>query len=197
MNNRLLAWEVSGFFFIGLVGAGLHYTFELSGFSRPMALISSVNESTWEHLKMVFWPGLIFALVEFTYVRDLVKNYWFGKAASLIAMPAVITVGWYAYTPFTGTSVFPLDLALFYLAVFTGQFLSYKILTARPFGDRTKRFALVSIVLMLAAFSLFTYFPPQIFLFEHLDLLDTGQYGILESYEGLRVFTEPSPAGDG
>ncbi len=189
MNTKLLAWEISGFFFIGLVGAGLHYTFELSGFSAPMALISSVNESTWEHLKMVFWPGLLFALVEYTYVRDVVHNYWFAKAVGLFTMPAVIALGWYAYTPFTGTSVFQLDLVLFYVAVLAGQFLSYKLLTTPPLGARTLRIGIIGIFLMLAAFSLFTYFPPKIFLFEHLDLLDTGQYGILESYDGLRVFT--------
>ncbi len=188
MKRKLVVWEIIGFFFIGLVGAALHYTFELSGFWRPMALVSSVNESTWEHLKMVFWPGLVFALVEYTYVKDQVSNYWVAKAVSLFAMPAVITLGWYAYTPFTGSSVFPIDLALFYLAVFIGQLLSYIILTGQQMRTRSHRLAVAGILVMTAAFSLFTYFPPRFFLFEHLDLLDTGQYGILEDYSDLLIF---------
>jgi Family of unknown function (DUF6512) len=193
MNRKLLYWEIGSFVFIGLVGAALHFTFEFSNFSNMVvAYFSAVNESTWEHLKMVFFPGIFFALVEYTYVRDVVRNYLIAKTASVFIMPLVITLGWYAYTPFTGRSIYKLDLVLFYLAVTIGQIVSYKILTAPQMSERTNKFASVSLVLMFVAFSTFTFFPPKIFLFEHFDLKDTGLYGILDSYEGLRYFTKPS-----
>ncbi|MCK7530813.1 MAG: DUF6512 family protein [Marinilabiliales bacterium] len=76
MKNKVLLWEIGGFFFIGLVGASLHFTYELSDFSsNVVAFFSAVNESTWEHLKMTFFPGLVFALVEYTYIRGKVNNY--------------------------------------------------------------------------------------------------------------------------
>lgn len=192
MNKKLIAWEVGGFFFIGFVGASLHYTFELSNFQNIIvAFFSAVNESTWEHLKMVFWPGLIFMLIEYTYVRDVVRNYLVAKTAGLFLMPLIITIGWYTYTPFTGRSIFPLDLTLFYIAVLVGQIVSYKLLTAPRLAPRFKTIAMGMFVLMLFAFSTFTFFPPRIFLFEHFDLKDTQQFGILENYEDLRYFTSP------
>ena len=192
MKNKILTWEIGGFLFIGIVGAALHFTFELSNFSNMVvAFFSAVNESTWEHLKMVFWPGLIFALIEYTYIREKVNNFLAEKTASLFIMPLVITLGWYAYTPFTQKSIFRLDLILFYVAVLIGQIASYKILTSSPLSKKYKNISTFVILVLLLSFSLFTFYPPEIFLFEHFDLMDTGEYGILDNYEGLRYFTQP------
>ena len=192
MNRKLITWEVSSFFFIGLVGAALHFTFELSNFSSMVvAYFSAVNESTWEHLKMAFFPGIFFALVEYTYVRDVARNYLIAKTASVFIMPLIITLGWYAYTPFTGRSIYRIDLILFYIAVLVGHIVSYKILTTRQLPKSVNRIAQLSMVLLFAAFSTFTFLPPRIFLFEHFDLKDTGLYGILDNYDGLRYFTKP------
>jgi len=192
MKNKLLLWEIGSFIFIGLVGAALHFTFEFSNFENMVvAFFSAVNESTWEHLKMVFWPGVWFALIEYTYVRDRANNYLIARATSLFIMPLVITVGWYLYTPFTQKSIYKVDLFLFYLAVLLGQVVSYKLLTRAPLSRKANNFAVGSLIVMLVAFSTFTFYPPHIFLFENFDLRDTGQYGILENYDGMRYFTKP------
>lgn len=191
MKNKLLLWEIGGYFFIGFVGAALHYTFELSNYQNMLvAFFSAVNESTWEHLKMVFWPGLLFALVQYTYVRDVARNYLLAKTVSFFIMPLVIIVGWYVYTPITGRSIFPVDLALFYIAILLGQMASYKLLTAPPLAARFQQAAMAGMAVLLFAFSTFTFYPPPISLFEHFDLRDTGRYGILTlaEYEPIRVF---------
>lgn len=192
MKNKLLLWEIGSFFFIGLVGAALHFTYELSNFSsNVVAYFSAVNESTWEHLKMVFFPGLLFALIEYTYVRDQVNNYIVAKTASLFVMPLVIAIGWYIYAPIVGRSVFPVDLALFYLAVFIGQFISYKLLTRSPLDNKYNKYAIGALFTLFLAFSTLTFYAPQVFLFEHLDLKNTGQYGILPYEDNIRWFTIP------
>lgn len=192
MKNKILLWEIGSFFFIGLVGAALHFTFELSNFSsNVVAYFSAVNESTWEHLKMVFFPGLLFALVQYTYVRDQVNNYIVAKVASLLVMPLIIAVGWYIYAPAVGRSLFPIDLLLFYIAVLAGQVISYKLLTRTPLEKKYTPYAIGLFVILFVAFSTFTFFPPNIFLFEHLDLKNTGLYGILPMDQNIRYFTTP------
>ena len=195
MKNKLLIWEIGGFFFIGLVGAALHFTFEMSNFSSvEVAYFSAVNESTWEHLKMVFFPGLVFALIQYTYVRDVVNNYIIAKVAGLLIMPLVITVGWYIYAPILGRSYYPADLLLFYLAVFIGQLISYRLLSRPQVEKKFTQAALVIFFILFAAFSTFTFFPPNIFLFEHLDLKDTGLYGILPMEANIRYLSAPPMA---
>jgi len=194
MKNKLLTWEIGGFFFIGLIGAALHFTFEMSNFSSmEVAYFSAVNESTWEHLKMVFFPGLVFALIQYTYVRDVVNNYIVAKVAGLVIMPLVITIGWYIYAPILGRSYYPADLFLFYLAVLIGQVVGYKLLTRPPLERKYVQAAMVVFVILFVAFSTFTFFPPRIFLFEHLDLKDTGLYGILPMEANIRYLSVPTP----
>ena len=192
MKNKILLWEIGSFFFIGLVGASLHFTYEFSNYSsNVVAYFSSVNESTWEHLKMVFFPALVFALVQYTYVREDANNYIVAKTSTLLIMPLVIVVGWYIYAPIVGRSVYPVDLFLFYLAVFIGQVISYKLLTRPPLDKKYTQYAIGTFVVLFVAFSVFTFFPPKIFLFEHLDLKNTGQYGILPLEDNIRYFTKP------
>ena len=192
MKNKLLLWEIGGFFFIGLVGASLHFTYELSDFSsNVVAYFSAVNESTWEHLKMVFFPGLVFALIEYTYVKEQINNYLVAKTASLFIMPLVIVVGWYIYAPAVGRSIYPVDLALFYLAVFIGQFVSYKLLTRPTLKEKFYNYAIGAFLVLFLAFSMFTFYPPRIFLFENFDLKNTGQFGILDYEDNIRYFTKP------
>jgi hypothetical protein len=195
MNKKVLGWEIGGFLFIGIVGALLHFTFELTNFENMVvAYFSAVNESTWEHLKMAYFPGLVFMLVEYTYIKDEgINNYFVAKTSTLFVMPLIIALGWYAYTPFTNRSIFPLDLALFYLAVLIGQVISYKLLTAPPLKDVYRKAAIGVFVVLLLSFSLFTFFPPEVFLFEHFDLKDTNEFGILDDYSDLRYFTTPPP----
>jgi hypothetical protein len=192
MKYKILLWEIGAFIFIGTVGAALHFTYELSDFSsNVVAYFSAVNESTWEHLKMVFFPGLVFAIVQYTYVRDVANNYLVAKVASLFLMPFVIVVGWYMYAPAIGRSIFPVDLALFYVAAAVGTIASYKIQKMPPLDMTYRRGAMGGVVVMFLAFSTFTYMPPRMFLFEHLDLYDTGQYGILPYEDNMRYFTGP------
>jgi hypothetical protein len=192
MKNKVLLWEIGGFVFIGIVGAALHFTYELSNYSsNGVAYFSAVNESTWEHLKIVFFPGLVFALMQYTYVREHVNNYIVAKTATLFVMPLVIAIGWYIYAPIVGRSVYPVDLFLFYLAVCIGQMVSYKLLTRPPLERKYTQYAICTILVLFTAFSLFTFFPPKIFLFEHLDLKNTGKYGILAPDDNIRYFTKP------
>ena len=56
---------IIGIFFTVLLGTLLHFTYDLSGNSDFVAILSAVNESTWEHLKLIFFPMIVFMLIEF------------------------------------------------------------------------------------------------------------------------------------
>jgi hypothetical protein len=175
-KTKIFTWEMAGFVIISLSGSFLHFVFELLGEWRPAALIAAVNESTWEHLKLAFWPALIYALIEWPFFRGRVHNFWTAKAIGLLAMPLVIVSAFYGYTALAGRNFLWADISLFILAVLIGQLLSCRILLRPSPASRKQTPALVLLVLMIAAFSLLTFFPPKNFLFR--DPV-TGQYGIV------------------
>jgi hypothetical protein len=187
--QNILIWEIGGFLFILTAGSLLHFVFELSNFWMPIASITPVNESTWEHLKMVFWPGLFFFVFEYIHIKSQAKNFWFSKSLCLVIMPLFIAVGWYGMVALIGENLFLTNILLFITAIFVGQSLSYKVITTNRFSVHDHLYPIILIFLLGIAFIYFTYFPPRIFLFEHMDLANTNQYGILKDYDNLRIFT--------
>ena len=165
--------------FATLLGAALHFAFEWSGYWPPAAVFAGVNESTWEHFKIGFWPGLLFALIEFRWLRRTARSFWPAKTIGLLCVPVVIAILFYSYTAILGTHELILDVVIFVIAVAVGQLVSYRLMTARRFGPRISRGLAVALLVMVAAYSLLSFFAPRWFLFEHPE---TGEVGILEEY---------------
>jgi hypothetical protein len=180
-HKTVLAWEVVGILLITIVGTSLHFWFEWLGYWRPAALFAAVNESTWEHFKMAFWPTLTYGLIEYPFLKDKTRNFWLAKFAGLLTMPIVTAILFYSYTAITGHHYLIADAVIFVLSVIAGQLVSYKLLTSGQAAKQSiQRLAIAGIVVMVLAFSLLSYFAPRNFLFEHPE---GGEYGILESYE--------------
>jgi hypothetical protein len=188
MKKRLLVWDTSGVLLIAVFGKSLRFAFELSNFWKPVAVIAAVNESTWEHLKMVFWPGLVFSLLEYNFLKGWVSNFWIAKLSSLLIMPLVIAFGWYGIVAIAEENIFIINIVLFTAAIVLGQWASYQIMKTNSLTSIDQRVGIAGIMLLTLAFGLFTFFPPKIFLFEHIDLMNTGEYGILDNYEDLLIF---------
>ena len=92
-------WEMWGILFIILLGSLLHFSFEFSGGWRPLGIISAVNESVWEHLKLAFWPALFWTIIGLLCLRrpktDTRPNFLLANAVGAYIMPAVIVVIFY------------------------------------------------------------------------------------------------------
>jgi hypothetical protein len=180
MNKKVKQWELIGIIPIIIFGTTLHFWFEWTGHWRPMALIAAVNESTWEHFKMGFWPALFYALIEYPFLKQVTKNFWGAKFLGLLTMPVVISILFYGYTAVTGHHYLIADAVIFILSVVAGQLVSLSILTReKTIPAMAHRLSFVGLMLMIAAFSLLSYYPRENFLFE--DPV-TGEYGILEEY---------------
>jgi hypothetical protein len=174
MKNPILKLELIGIVFIILAGGLLHFVFEWAGGWRPLAIIAAVNESTWEHLKLAFWPTLIWFLIEIFYIRKTSNNFYFAKAIGILLMPIGITVLFYAYTAFM-EDMLAIDLTIFVVAVIIGQGVSYKILKAKPLTRWINVIGIALLVLMTAVFSTLTYQAPELEIFR--DPVN-GDYGI-------------------
>jgi hypothetical protein len=180
--TKVQRWEFVGILIIIGFGTTLHFWFEWTDYWRPMALIAAVNESTWEHLKMAFWPGLIFALIEYPFLKKETKNFALAKFTGLMTMPVITIILFYGYTALTGTHMLWADVIVFILSVIGGQLVSLRILTkSKDQPPIVQYLALGGLAVMVLAFSLLSYYPRENFLFAHPG---TGEYGILSEYEG-------------
>ena len=176
VKRSILRWELGGIVFIVVLGTVLHFVFEWSGRAVPIAPIAAVNESVWEHLKLGFWPALVYAALEYGRFGKSADNFPFAKTLGVYLIPITIVVLFYGYTAILGHGLLPVDIAIFVVAVVVGQLVSYKLLSASPLPDRLNRFAPIALAVLAILFVVFTFYPPQFPLFR--DPV-TGGYGIV------------------
>lgn len=172
----VFGYEFAGIIFITILGSVLHFTFEWAGHQSIIAIFSAVNESVWEHLKLGFWPTLVYALLEYRYLRKSTNNFLFAKTVGIYLIPITIIILFYSYTAVLGESLLFIDILTFIIAVIVGQLTSYKLLTFRKLSDSLNRISLAALILLGLAFVLFTFYPPQLPIFR--DPV-TGEYGII------------------
>lgn len=174
-NKSILKRELIGFILITIVGSLMHFCFEWSGNYKPVALFCAVNESVWEHLKIGFWPAFFYALYEYFAFGRQKENFWLAKTMALYLIPLTITIVFYLVEALTGRHFLWLDIGMFVAAIALSQYVSYRIITSKKDYSKYKRISLVFLILITAAFSLFTYFPPKLELFKNPQ---NGTYGI-------------------
>ena len=64
MRKRFDIWTWAGFFTAAVLGTLDHFAYDWSGKSLPVGAFCAVNESTWEHMKLLFFPVLLFTAVQ-------------------------------------------------------------------------------------------------------------------------------------
>lgn len=166
MKRSVLKWELIGIAVISVLGSALHFAFELSGEWPPMGVIAAVNESVFEHLKLTFWPTVLYAAVTYRLLRDSTRNFIIAKTAAVYVMPVTIIVLFYAYTTLTGIENLFIDIAIFILAVALGQLTSYRILKIELLPQWLKWFSLAFLIILALIYGLFTYYPPHVPFFQ-------------------------------
>jgi len=176
MKRSVLRWELVGIGVIFIVGAMFHFLFEWAGGWSPVGVIAAVNESVWEHFKIAFWPALFYAIVEYPFLKRYSRNFFIAKAIGIYVMPVAIAAIFYAYTAIFGEEILIVDISIFFVAVALGQLASYKILTLKQWPRWTGGVGVVMVILLAAAFGIFTFYPPELGIFR--DAV-SGGYGII------------------
>ena len=174
MKRRIGLWQLMGFAVTALGGTLLHFLYDWTGEAVWIAPFSGVNESTWEHMKLLFWPMFIFAVAESFFFRDR-KEFWCVKLKGILLGLILIPVIFYTYNGAIGKSPDWINIAIFFISTAvayiyeTRQFNNGSAVCKRP------RLALALLCVIALLFVVFTFVTPQISIFK--DPL-TSTYGI-------------------
>ena len=174
MKQRSILWQAAGFALVTFGGTILHFLYDWTGGNILVAPFSGVNESTWEHMKLLFWPLFLFALAQRPFFKGQ-NNYWCVKLAEILLGLALIPVLFYTYNGVFGKSPDWINISIFYitaLLVFLFEWWAFK---NNRLQSKYPRLAFAAICLIGVLFVVFTFATPQIPLFQ--DPL-TGTYGV-------------------
>lgn len=168
--------------YLGLVltfifGVLLHFVYDWSGRLLVAGLFSPVNESTWEHLKLLAVPFLLWELAELFLSQTPLPNLAPAKLLSLLAGMGTIVTAFYTYSGILGKHILAADIGVFGLGVLVSYWLSLHLLQRGTFSPLKSVTVLgwAGTILLAGLFFWFTLAPPHIGLF--LDPV-TGGYGI-------------------
>ncbi|HKM34215.1 MAG TPA: DUF6512 family protein [Lachnospiraceae bacterium] len=171
--NRLKYAEIIGVVLTIILGSLLHFIYNWSGGNRVVALFSPMNESIWEHLKMLFFPYMLYTILEYVYIGKNYPNFitakCIGVICGLILIPIVSTI----YTSILETNYLVLDILLFILSIIVSYVVSYHILMDQTMN--ADYICKIILILITIVFIVFTLYPPEFSLF--LDPT-TNSYGI-------------------
>lgn len=147
-----------------LLGFLNHFLYQLSGGAPFAALFCPVNESVWEHLKLIFFPILFVSIAEYLRYRpEAVRFFYYRFLAALCAMAATLTL-FYTYTGITGKNFLLMDILIFLASILFGFYMdAYFYKKSLRKTTQATTFSLWITVSLF--YFVFTCFPPDIPLF--------------------------------
>lgn len=174
--------SIIGIIFVLAAGSLAHFLYQWSEKKHWIGLLCPVNESTWEHMKLVFFPMLFYSLFLCIKWKNQFRPQFHVLAQGILIGTFLIPVLFYTYTGILGFHVFLLDLLTFGCSVIAG--FSYIFHALKSSSEK------ITIVLLLQFFSSFfpSFFvfspisrPPSVYFFLPMDKRKT----LLISQKGM------------
>ena len=173
--SNLAKWQIGGFVFTSAIGTLLHFLYDICGKSVILAPFSAVNESTWEHMKILFIPMLIYALIENKFIGVRYPNLFSAKLLGILLGLILIPVLFYSYTGIIGRSVDFINIAIFFIVAAVVYYVETLLIKNRATLGIKPKIALIIICLIFLTFAITTFIQPDIPLFVDST---TGKSGI-------------------
>ena len=185
MSKKLTA---VGILLVSICGTFLHFVYGFSGESFIAGLFAPVNESVWEHMKLIFFPMLIFLSICYFPLKKSCPSMGFAMSSGLALGTFSIPVMFYTYSGILGFNLLAADIAVFYISVIIA-FLTVRRLS---FVSYTKAAFLPELIvfLLLIAFLIFSHTPPDVGVFKTQSALTESyqtEYRVVDYIEKLCV----------
>jgi hypothetical protein len=162
-------WILLGIPVLFLVGCIMHFIYEWSGNSVIVGIFAPVSESIWEHLKLTFWPMLLWWIAGYIILsknNTLSASQWLFSTviAELVCILTIVSF-YYTYTGALGIESLFLDIFSLFLAIILAQCLAYHFYCYAKVGVPWLFISLSILILMAIVFTLFTFSPPNLPIF--------------------------------
>ena len=170
----LYFWQLIGFVFTVFLGVVLHFAFEWSNEALILAPFSAVNESVWEHMKILFFPMLIYSFFQ-GFFFEKYPNYWSIKLKVILVGIILIPGLYYLYNGAIGNSPDWLNILIFVISAAIAYIYENKLFRENKKSRINKKESIILIVTIMILFILFTFAPIELNIFKDPT---TNTYGL-------------------
>jgi hypothetical protein len=174
MNKKLIRLEIIGFIAVSVVGTLLHFVYDWSGKLAIIGLIAPINESPWEHLKLLFFPFFAYTIFEVVKLKQNKFNVFFANYIAIILGMYVTLSFFYTYIGIIGKENSFLSILSFFIGVAVAFITSYALINNSVGVGMPNAIALAMFIITSILFFVFTFSPPFIPLFQDPQNLTYG-----------------------
>lgn len=151
------------YLFVVLFGVFLHFAYELSGNNPIVGLFAPVNESVWEHLKLLFFPMLTLTIWDLFITNRNNLNFLPARTIGILSGLAFIVVLYYTITGIIGMDIAWINIVIYLLAILYAFWLERKICSRCRGLSIT--WAIIVLIVFIILFIIFTIAPPPLGIF--------------------------------
>ncbi len=160
-------YGIFGFLFVGALGTLFHFVYEWSGNFAPLGLFFPINESIWEHLKLLYFPVLLWWFIDGR-LRKGKHRVFASRMWALNLALCFIPVAHYTYSGILGRRLDWVDIGLFFVADALYFVLAERFISKKKEEDEGENIlAVIAFFLWMFAFFLFTFLTPSLALFQN------------------------------
>lgn len=171
--KNLKRYTIIGIIFVIITGTLAHFLYGWTGNNHIAGLFTPINESIWEHMKLLFFPMLLYSFFMILKFRPKYPCIPSALCFGIIMGAVLIPLFYYAYTSILGKNIFILDISTFILSIVIAFWLSYKLTLSCQLEFYTS-FLCIMVCILFVCFLVFTYHPPDIAIFQDPTSSDTG-----------------------
>ncbi len=158
--------NIIAFFVIGIAGTLGHFLYKWTGENMLVGLIFPINESTWEHLKLLFFPTVVYSVAEYFIGSQKPENYLPAVAISVICGMLSIVILFYTISGIIGYNVDFINISIYFISIIVMLCKKRKIITSGKYNSKNSKLFFGGVLAVIALlFVVFSLYPPSIGIF--------------------------------
>lgn len=158
--------NIIAFFVIGIAGTLGHFLYKWTGENMLVGLIFPINESTWEHLKLLFFPTVVYSVAEYFIGSQKPENYLPAVAISVICGMLSIVTLFYTISGIIGYNVDFINISIYFISIIVMLCKKRKIITSGKYSSKNSKLFFGGVLAVIALlFVVFSLYPPSIGIF--------------------------------
>lgn len=165
-KSSLKTLTIISFLLTSLLGVLFHFVYEWSGNQPLLGLFFPVNESVWEHLKLIFFPLLLVSCLEYFIGNSPKSDFVCIKLRSALLGMLTVVILFYTYIGILGTVIDWLNIVLYFVAVAIAYLYSYRKFCSDTILTCNQNLSLLLIFSITILFMVFTIYPPNLGIFQ-------------------------------
>jgi hypothetical protein len=162
-------WLYASIALASSIGTLSHFLYDWTDEAKIIGIFVPINESVWEHLKMIYWPHLGLGIAGWFVFRKQhlrLSSWFYAVLLAILFAQYVLLSGHYLFVGITGKESVIFDIFLFLLAVICGHLLAskyYQKAKAPPL-----LFTVFALLILALLFLAFTFRSPNLPLFQEI-----------------------------